>query len=757
MRPFLTTFPPLIVLALVLAARPTIAEAQDFGFDPPPSATDPALPAALRDLAERIVPVYTDDDSTRYLANLAALQMTAGDPAAAHESRIALDKRLQAKEGRSATGPAIVYAVYVQARKTEAEEHVSFASAFRQALRAEFEHLDDLAADDLEMWFLAPSEPLREAVQRELDQQRDKREIALEPALDLIRSWASFEAYRSIEALVRPLLTAEKERRYVVDENVAIPVPGGATIEATIVRPRAATEAGKLATVLEFTLDRSSRDPREPATHGYASVLALARIAGDLSGRPRAPFESDGDDARAVIDWISQQPWSDGRVVMQGTGYGGFVVWAVAKTLPPAVKAIATSDPMAPGIDIPMRGRIVLSSAYRWVYDRLAPPGDATANDAARWRKLDEDWYRSGRSYREFPTLPGPGSAVFRRWLNYPSYDRFWQKWLPFGAEFAKIDIPVLTVTGYYSAGQTAALYYFTEHHKYDPNANHTLLIGPFDEQTVEKGSPPTARGWIPDEVARVDPNDARYEWFAHALGGDEAPELTRDKVNYELAGANEWRHAASLAALEEKRTRFYLEASPGGTANALAVKKRKTPTSLTATLNLRDRKDAAWRPSRELVQDVLPARDGTMLFMTEPFSAPVDVAGRLSGVLDFTINKQDVDLVMMLYELRSTGEYVKLFDPAYAFRASYAKDRVHRHLLLAGVRQQLPFQSEKMAGHQLQAGSRLVLALGINKRADQQINYGSGKDVSEESIADAHAAVRIRWHDGSFIEIPSP
>jgi hypothetical protein len=186
-------------------------------------------------------------------------------------------------------------------------------------------------------------------------------------------------------------------------------------------------------------------------------------------------------------------------------------------------------------------------------------------------------------------------------------------------------------------------------------------------------------------------------------------------------------------------------------------VKRRKTPTSLTATLNLRDRKDAAWRPSRELVLDVLPARDGTMLFMTEPFSGPVDIAGRLSGVLDFTINKQDVDLVMMLYELRSTGEYVKLFDPAYAFRASYAKDRVHRHLLLAGVRQQLPFQSEKMAGHQLQAGSRLVLALGINKRADSQVNYGSGKDVSEESITDAHAPVRIRWHDGSFIEVPSP
>jgi uncharacterized protein len=758
MRPLSTTLLLEIVLAIVLAARPVAAAAQEFGFDPPPSAKDPALPAALRDLAERIVPVYKDDDSARYLSNLAALQMTAGDPSAAHETRIALDERLKSKEGRAPTGRAIVYAVYVQARMIEAEEHVSFASAYKQAFRATFDHLDDLAAYDLEGSFLTPIEPLREAVQHELDQLRDKHEIALEPALDLIRAWAGFEAFRSMEGLVRPLLAAEDERRYVVEQDAAIPVADGATVVATVVRPRGATETGKVATLLEFTLDRSSRDPRESAARGYASVLALARIAGDPAVRPGAPFESDGDDARAVIDWIAKQTWSDGRVGMQGTGYGGFVAWSAAKRLPPALKAIATSDPMAPGIDVPMRGRIVLSSAYQWVYEMLSPSGDDQAKDAAQWRKLEEDWFRSGRSYREFPTLPGPGSAVFRRWLNHPSYDRFWQKWLPFGPEFAKVDIPVLTVTGYYSAGQTAALYYFTEHHKQAPNANHTLLIGPFDEPSVEKGvTESSIHGWTPDAVARLDANAARYDWFAHTLGGAEPSELLRDTVNYEVAGANEWRHEASLGALEQKRTRFYLEAAPGGTVNTLAAKKRRSPTSLMVTMSLRDRRDAEWRPSRDIVRDVLPARDGTALFMTEPFSSPVDFAGRLSGVLDFTINKQDVDLVMMLYELRSTGEYVKLFDPAYAFRASYAKDRVHRHLLVAGVRQQLPFQSEKMVGHRLEAGSRLVLALGINKRADSQVNYGSGKDVSEESIADARAPVRIRWHDGSFIEIPSP
>jgi putative CocE/NonD family hydrolase len=439
---------------------------------------------------------------------------------------------------------------------------------------------------------------------------------------------------------------------------------------------------------------------------------------------------------------------------MQGSRYGGFVAWSAAKRLPPALKAIATSDPMAPGIDVPSSNRIVLNSAYRWVYDLLAPPDDALANGDARWRDLDEAWYRSGSGYREFPALPGRARAIFRSWLNHPSYDRFWQKWLPFDTELASVDIPVLTVTGYYSAGQTAALYYFAQHSSQDPNADHALLIGPFDSPAVEHGASSSVRELGLDLVARIDPRDARYEWFEHVLRGAERPAILNANVNYELAGANEWRHEPSLAALESTPKRFHLAASPDGAPHRLVAEKPAAPMSLTETLDLRDREDAAWRPAQELVSREVQPREGA-LFLTEPFDEPVEIAGRLRGELDFTINKYDVDLSLMLYELRSHGEYVKLFEPAYTFRASYARDRVHRRLLTAGVRQKLPFQSDRMVGRKLQAGSRLVLALGINKRADQQINYGGNGDVSEQSIEDAGAPVRIRWHEGSFIEIP--
>jgi hypothetical protein len=71
-------------------------------------------------------------------------------------------------------------------------------------------------------------------------------------------------------------------------------------------------------------------------------------------------------------------------------------------------------------------------------------------------------------------------------------------------------------------------------------------------------------------------------------------------------------------------------------------------------------------------------------------------------------------------------------------------------------VRQQLNFRSERLTSRKFQAGSRLVMVIGINKRADQQINYGTGADVSDESVADAAVPLKIRWYGSGYIDIPT-
>lgn len=49
----------------------------------------------------------------------------------------------------------------------------------------------------------------------------------------------------------------------------------------------------------------------------------------------------------------------------------------------------------------------------------------------------------------------------------------------PNAQEFSKINIPILTTTGYFDDDQLGAMYYYKNHIKYNPNADHYVIIGP--------------------------------------------------------------------------------------------------------------------------------------------------------------------------------------------------------------------------------------------------------------------------------------
>ncbi|ALN65905.1 hydrolase CocE/NonD family domain protein [Lysobacter antibioticus] len=44
---------------------------------------------------------------------------------------------------------------------------------------------------------------------------------------------------------------------------------------------------------------------------------------------------------------------------------------------------------------------------------------------------------------------------------------------------------------------------------------------------------------------------------------------------------------------------------------------------------------------------------------------------------------------------------------------------------------------------------------VSLQRNPQQEINYGSGKAVTGESIADAGEPVRVRWYSGSYLETP--
>jgi hypothetical protein len=105
-----------------------------------------------------------------------------------------------------------------------------------------------------------------------------------------------------------------------------------------------------------------------------------------------------------------------------------------------------------------------------------------------------------------------------------------------------------------------------------------------------------------------------------------------------------------------------------------------------------------------------------------------------------------------VLYELTEKGEYFQL--SYFLGRASYAQDMARRKLLTPGKLETIPFQRSRVFSKQLEKGSRLLVVLNIDKNPFAQINYGTGKDVSVETIRDAGVPLKIMWSTDSFIDI---
>ena len=58
-----------------------------------------------------------------------------------------------------------------------------------------------------------------------------------------------------------------------------------------------------------------------------------------------------------------------------------------------------------------------------------------------------------------------------------------------------------------------------------------------------------------------------------------------------------------------------------------------------------------------------------------------------------------------------------------------------------------------RLIGRRLAAGSRLVVTLGVVKQPDRQLNLGSGREVSDETVADAGTPLEIRWKGSSYLD----
>jgi putative CocE/NonD family hydrolase len=539
-------------------------------------------------------------------------------------------------------------------------------------------------------------------------------------------------------------------------EDVFIHTKDGATLSATLVLPKTQTPAPAILIFEIYTRPEEAKAQAESfAARGYAGIVADVR-GKRLSPDPITPYEHEARDTREVIDWIAKQPWSNGKVGMIGSSYSGFTAWAANKYKHPALKGIAVSAAAIPGQGLPMYNNVFVSFNYPWAFyvtnNKLLD--DTLYADRERWWKHTRDWFNSGRPYRELDAVDGTPNPFLQKWLQHPAYDAYWQSMVPYGREFAKIDIPVLSITGYYDDGQISALRYFKEHNKYRRNAEHYLVIGPYDHfGTNAAKKPEVLREYPIDPVAQIDTQELKLQFMDYVLRGAPKPAALVDKVNYEVMGANEWRHAATLQKLAPNTRRLYFTAEKDQGTYRLAEQPQQRGTLVTLKIDLSNRFEFHGLHTNQnpIVQGPLSYVTET-IFQSAPFEKPTTISGTFAGELLVSINKRDFDLSVAVYEAMQDG---KLFHLGYALqRASFASDPTKRKLLTPGKPTRVRFETT-LVSRQMRPGSVLFVLLDAIKLQVAQVNYGTGKDVSDESMQDAGEPLLIKWMAGSYIDVP--
>ena len=418
------------------------------------------LDAAMPALARQLLAGHRDHDRSRDLNQRFRLQLVAGDYAAAERSLDAL--AATATQGPVPVRPNFAqYRLYARAKALQAGQGQRFDQALSRAFAETVATLDDRSAA-LAMRVLnfeATELPRqRRALAEALAPLRERSRLDRNAALALVRSYQIERSYAALAPRLPALIAEDDARRYAIQRDVAVATPDGAIVCALILRQRNAP--ARQPTLLNFTIYADPvptfNEARRTASHGYAGVVGTSRGKGCSRDRP-VPYEHDGDDAAALIDWIAAQPWSDGRVGMYGGSYEGFTQWAAAKRRPKALKALMPSVTGAPGIDVPMEGGIFYGFQYYWPFyvTNNRQVDNAPLQDYPRWNRMHRQWYLSGRPYRELPQIDRTPNPIYLRWLSHPDYDAYWQSMIPYRDEFAALDLKVLTTTGYYDGADS--------------------------------------------------------------------------------------------------------------------------------------------------------------------------------------------------------------------------------------------------------------------------------------------------------------
>jgi len=458
--------------------------------------------------------------------------------------------------------------------------------------------------------------------------------------------------------------------------DVRIPMRDGITLSADVILP---APVGEYPVILvrtpymknmDFASHLQGREvfTRFLASHGYAMVMQDVRGRGDSEGEFQF-YWADAEDGYDSIEWLAEQPWSNGRVGMMGLSYLGAVQWLAAGQKPPHLKCLVSTAPSGVYMEeIPYSGGAWLMQwALSWINKTSGKP--------------DQEYYSShvdmAKVYAHRPLITqdeafGRRMPLFKKFLENNTFNEMYRKITLLAEDFKKIDLPVLHVTGWFDADQPGAMHYWTHMREFSPARDQQyLLAGPWDHGQTLLGGATTMGDMTFSPESVVDTNVLHKRFFDHYLK-QSTPEYDQATARIDVTGRNEWREYETYPPPAMVEKRLYLHSR--GNANTLNGDGRlswEAPGEEATDRYVYDPKEPApaFFGSPESSVAVFSGtdlrsverRDDVLVYTSEVLDKTVEISGPVNVELFAASDCLDTDWVVRILDVQPDGKSINL------------------------------------------------------------------------------------------------